>query len=73
MGYQASAQMHESRVAVLVRMREGLKARLVDLAKREHRSLNQQVEFLLEHCLSGEIQSLSNEQQPPKTEPQRKR
>ena len=61
--------MHESRVAVLVRMREELKARLVDLAKREHRSLNQQVEFLLEHCLSGEI----HEQQPAKTEPKRKR
>jgi hypothetical protein len=58
---------------VLVRMREGLKARLADLAKREHRSLNQQIEFLLEHCLSGETQSLSNEQEPTKTEPKRKR
>jgi hypothetical protein len=34
---------------------QGLKDRLVDLAKREHRSLNQQIEFLLEKALSGEV------------------
>jgi hypothetical protein len=45
--------MKESKVAVLVRIRSGLKDRLVDLAKREHRSLNQQIEFLLEHSLSS--------------------
>jgi hypothetical protein len=36
-----------------VRIRSGLKDRLVDLAKREHRSLNQQIEFLLEYSLSN--------------------
>jgi len=45
--------MKESKVAVLVRIRSGLKDRLVDLAKCEHRSLNQQIEFLLEHSLSN--------------------
>ena len=45
-------KMKESKVAVLVRIRSGLKDRLVDLAKREHRSLNRQIEFLLEHSLS---------------------
>jgi hypothetical protein len=48
---------------VLVRMRASLKARLVDLAKREHRSLNQQIEFLLEHSILGSKQSSSTEQE----------
>jgi hypothetical protein len=52
-------------------MRAGLKAGLVDLAKREHRSLNQQIEFLLEQFLSGVTQNLPNEQ-TEKTEPKRK-
>ncbi len=55
--------MHESRVAVLVRMGASLKARLVELAKREHRSLNQQIEFLLEHSIFGSNQSSSTEQE----------
>ena len=54
--------MHESIVAVLVRMGASLKARLVELAKREHRSLNQQIEFLLEHSILGSNQSSSTEQ-----------
>lgn len=55
--------MPEARVAVLVRMRANLKARLLDLAKREHRSLNQQIEFLLEKCLSGATLASSDEQE----------
>ena len=38
---------------------QGLKDRLVDLAKREHRSLNQQIEFLLEKALSGGGQGIA--------------
>jgi len=45
--------MRERRVGLLLRIPEGLKNRLVDLAKREHRSVNQQIEFLLEHSLNA--------------------
>ncbi len=40
--------MPESKVPLLIRIPANLKARLVDLAKREHRSVNQQIESLLE-------------------------
>jgi hypothetical protein len=55
MGLHALARldpMPERRVALLLRIRQALKDRLADLAKREHRSLNQQIEFLLEQSLS---------------------
>ena len=58
--------MPERRVAMLLRIREGLKNRLADLAKREHRSLNQQVEFILEHFLSDTGNKQQNEQQSRK-------
>jgi hypothetical protein len=45
--------MRERRVGLLLRIPEGLKNRLVDLAKREHRSVNQQIEFLLEQSLTN--------------------
>jgi len=44
--------MPERRVALLLRIQQALKDRLTDLAKHEHRSLNQQIEFLLEQALS---------------------
>lgn len=44
--------MPERKVAVLLRLRRELKEQLVDVAKREHRSVNQQIEFILEHFLS---------------------
>jgi hypothetical protein len=44
--------MPERRVALLLRIRQELKDRLAALAKREHRSLNQQIEFILEKVLS---------------------
>ena len=66
-------RMEKSRVAVLVRIRPTLKARLVDLAKSEHRSLNQQIEFLLERSISRETQNLSKEDLPSKAELNRKR
>ena len=45
-------RMEDSRVAFLLRIRPALKASLVELAKSEHRSLNQQIEFLLERSIS---------------------
>jgi hypothetical protein len=44
--------MAERRVGLLLRIPEGLKKRIVDLAKREHRSVNQQIEFLLEQSIA---------------------
>ena len=56
-------KMPERKVALLLRLQQGLKDRLADLAKREHRSLNQQIEFLLEQALSGELKKPQNDQQ----------
>jgi hypothetical protein len=44
--------MPERSTALLLRIRQGLKDRLADLAKREHRSLNKQIEFILESFVS---------------------
>jgi hypothetical protein len=44
--------MPEPKVALLLRIQRGLKDRLATLAQIEHRSLNQQIEFILEHFLS---------------------
>lgn len=54
--------MPERRVALLLRLRKELKERLANLAKREHRSLNQQIEFILEHFLSDTAYEPTNEQ-----------
>lgn len=40
--------MNEPQARLLIRIPPSLKARLVELAKRERRSLNKQIEFLLE-------------------------
>ena len=66
------SRMDDSRVAVLVRIRPALKAKLVSLAKAEHRSFNQQVEFLLERSVSGD-QNSPDEPQTVRTEQNRKR
>jgi len=65
--------MQEPKVAVLVRMRAVLKARIADLARREHRSVNQQIEFLLERSISDADEDSSNEHPTAKTEQKRKR
>jgi len=54
--------MSETRAAVLVRLSAGLKLRLAELARREHRSLSQQVEFLLERCLEMDKEKESTAQ-----------
>ncbi len=44
--------MAERRVALLLRIRRELKEQLVDFAEHQHRSLNQQIEFILERFLA---------------------
>ncbi len=44
--------MNEPRVPVLIRISATLKARVAELAKRERRSTNQQIEFLLERAVA---------------------
>jgi hypothetical protein len=46
-----SEPMSESRARVLLRIPAKLKATLTELAEREHRSLNKQIEFLLDRCI----------------------
>jgi hypothetical protein len=46
-----SDPINESKARVLLRIPGRLKARLTELAEREHRSLNKQIEFLLERCI----------------------
>ena len=42
--------MSEPRVPILIRIQRSLKTRLTELARSEHRSLNQEIEFLLERA-----------------------
>lgn len=44
--------MKEQKTAFLLRLPAELKARIEELAIREHRSTNQQIEFLLERALA---------------------
>jgi hypothetical protein len=43
--------MPDQKVATLLRLRRDLKEKLAQLAKQEHRSLNQEIEFILERFL----------------------
>ncbi len=43
--------MSEPTVRVPLRIPASLKAKLAELAEREHRSLNKQIEFLLDRCI----------------------
>jgi len=45
--------MSEPRVRLPLRIPASLKAKLSELAEREHRSLNKQIEFLLEQATQG--------------------
>jgi len=55
--------MAEPRVPLLIRIPASLKARLAELAKRERRSLNRQIEFLLERSIRGQKEHKAGE--PP--------
>lgn len=46
-----SEPINESKVRVLLRIPARLKAKLTELAEQEHRSLNKQIEFLLDRCI----------------------
>jgi hypothetical protein len=59
--------MPERKVALLLRIQQGLKDRLADLAKHEHRSLNQQIEFLLEQALSNALKKPQDDRQDAKS------
>ncbi len=61
-----SKKMPGRRVALLLRIQQGLKDQLTDLAKHEHRSLNQQIEFLLEEALSEAGKKPQSDQQEGK-------
>lgn len=54
--------MPERRVPLLLRLRQELKNQLSDLAKHEHRSLNQQIEFILERFLSDKNSKPRNDE-----------
>jgi len=41
----------EPQARLLIRIPQSLKAKLIELAGREHRSLNKQIEFILERSL----------------------
>jgi hypothetical protein len=46
--------MSEQKIRLPLRISAGLKARLAVLAERENRSLNKQIEFLLERSVRSE-------------------
>lgn len=61
-----SKKMPGRKVALLLRIQQELKDQLTDLAKHEHRSLNQQIEFLLEEALSKAALKPQKDQQSGK-------
>ena len=58
--------MPERKVALLLRIQKGLKDKLAELAKREHRSVNQQIEFLLEQALSNALNRAQDDRKDAK-------
>ena len=51
--------MRQSRVALLIRIPKELKEKLVELAKRDRRSVNQQIEFMLLQAVGTELASVT--------------
>jgi hypothetical protein len=58
--------MAEPRVRLLIRIPASLKAKIAEVAQRERRSLNRQIEFLLDRALRGETKSDTSELPPSK-------
>lgn len=58
--------MSESRARVLLRIPAKLKAKLLELAESEHRSLNKQIEFLLDRCIREETTGGTGDSPRPK-------
>jgi hypothetical protein len=50
--------MSEQKIRLPLRISATLKARLAVLAEREHRSLNKQIEFLLDRSVQDEEEAL---------------
>jgi hypothetical protein len=53
---EVSDPMSEPTVRVPLRIPASLKAKLTELAEREHRSLNKQIEFLLDRCIRDGVE-----------------
>jgi hypothetical protein len=53
--------MSEPTVRLLLRIPANLKAKLAELAEREHRSLNRQIEFLLDRFIQEETNRVTSE------------
>ena len=49
--------MNEQLVRLPLRIPASLKQKLLELAEREHRSLNKQIEFLLDRCIREDADS----------------
>jgi hypothetical protein len=56
--------MAESQVRLLIRIPGSLKAKLLDLAQKEHRSLNRQIEFLLDLSVRNLTQTVTEDSSP---------
>jgi hypothetical protein len=52
--------MNEPTVRLLLRIPESLKTKLAELAEREHRSLNRQIEFMLDRAIQENTASETN-------------
>jgi hypothetical protein len=51
----------ERQARLLIRIPEILKAKLIELASREHRSLNKQIEFILERSLQDTLKNATGD------------
>jgi len=58
--------MTEPRARLLIRIPASLKAKLAELAQQEHRSLNRQIEYLLDRSLRDETKGEAGELPRPK-------
>jgi hypothetical protein len=52
-----SRSREEPRARLLIRIPASLKAKIAELAEQEHRSLNRQIEFLLDRAIRNETES----------------
>jgi hypothetical protein len=57
--------MSEQKIRLPLRIPASLKAKLAELAEREHRSLNKQIEFLLDRCIREESNGETSESPRP--------
>ena len=65
--------MTESRVRLPLRIPASLRAKLAELAEREHRSLNKQIEYLLERAIQEETARDSDDEAHRKGEHKKQR